>query len=125
MTSETVHATLRQNVEKASLDSWPLAPEQVIEGDPQASGTVLWKSDDSKLANGIWECTPGSFNWVHADETACLVKGRATVTPEGGEPIEIAAGDVVFFPEGTKTRWEIQETVRKAFHLHAAEGLPF
>ena len=118
-------AGIRETVSEAKLDPFPVPAEWVIEGNPQGSAVILWKSADGKQCNGIWECTPGTFNWIHTDETATLVSGRVTVTPEGGEPFEIAAGDVVFFPEGTKTRWEVHETVRKAFHLHAAEGLPF
>jgi uncharacterized cupin superfamily protein len=116
---------LKQAVSEASLDPMPIAAESVIQGDPQASAAILWMSADHKNCNGIWECTPGTFDWTHTDETATLVAGRATVTPEGGEPMEIASGDVIFFPDGTKSRWEVHETVRKAFHLHAAEGLPF
>jgi uncharacterized cupin superfamily protein len=116
---------LKQKVSEARLDPFPVPAEWVIEGDPQGSATILWRSDDGKQCNGIWECTPGTFNWIHTDETATLVAGRVTVTLEGGEAMEIEAGDVVFFPEGTKSRWEVHETVRKAFHLHAAEGLPF
>lgn len=115
----------RDHVSSARLDPWPLAPEQVVAGDPQAAGTILWKSADSKLCNGVWSCTPGTFDWEHADETLCVVEGRATITPEGGEPFEISPGDVVFLAEGTKTRWQVHETIRKAFHLHAAAGLPF
>ena len=118
-------SAVKQKVSDAALEPMPIPAEWVIEGDPKASATLLWKSADGKQANGIWECTPGTFSWIHTDETATLVAGRVTVTPEGGEPIEISAGDVVFFPEGTKTRWEVHETVRKAFHLHAADGLPF
>jgi uncharacterized cupin superfamily protein len=124
-TKATTTGALKAGVRDAALDPWPIPAEQVLEGDPQASGLLLWKSDDSTLANGIWECTPGLFTWVHADETLCLVDGKVTVTPEGGEPLEIRPGDVVFFPEGMKTEWRVEETVRKAFHLHSAAGLPF
>jgi uncharacterized cupin superfamily protein len=123
--STQAQAAVTQRVSEARLEPMPIPAEWVLEGDPQASAVLLWRSADGKQANGIWECTPGTFNWVHTDETATLVAGRVTVTPEGGEPIEIQAGDVVFFPEGTKTQWQVHETVRKAFHLHAAEGLPF
>ena len=90
MSTDTATGTLKASVGEAKLDPWPLAPEQVAEGDPQASGTILWKSTDSRLCNGIWECSPGTFDWVHAEETACLVAGRVTVTPEGEEAMEIA-----------------------------------
>ena len=125
MSSSTTTAVVRDEVSTAALDSWPIAPEQVVAGDPQASGALLWKSADSRLANGVWACTPGTFDWVHADETLCVVEGRATITPQGGEPFDIGPGSIAFFPEGTRTRWQVHETLRKAFHLHSEAGLPF
>ena len=116
---------LKVTVAEASLDPVPVPVEWVIEGDPQGSAVILWKSEDGKQCMGIWECTPGLFNWTHTDETATIVKGRVTVSIEGGKTLELAAGDVAFFPEGTTSRWHIHETVRKSFHLHAADGLPF
>jgi uncharacterized protein len=123
MAPQVATQVVSERVVDAQLDSWPLATDQVIAGDPQAHGKLLWKSDDGTLANGIWQCTPGTFRWTHANETACVVQGRATITPEGGEPFTLAAGDLVFFPEGTKTEWRVEETLRKAFHLHSAGGL--
>ena len=116
---------LSQSVSAAALAPMPLDPAQVVDGDPQASATILWQSEDGKQCNGVWECTPGVFDYVHTDETACVVAGSVTVTPEGAAPIELGPGDVVFFPEGSRTRWDVHETVRKAFHLHASNGLGF
>lgn len=123
--STTSTGTLKERVAEARLEPMPIPAEWVIEGDPQASGVILWKSPDGKHCMGIWECTSGTFDWTHTDETATIVLGRVTVTPAGGEPMELAPGDVAFFPEGTKSRWQVHEPVRKSFHLHAAEGLPF
>jgi uncharacterized cupin superfamily protein len=124
MSTETTTPTIaKAHVSTAQLDPWPIPREQVIDGDPRASGVILWKSDDGTLANGIWECTPGTFSWVHANETLCLVEGHVTVTPENGEPFDISPGDIVFFPEGTKTQWHVTEKLRKGFQLQAAGGL--
>lgn len=114
-----------QRVTEAKLDPHPLPVEWVIDGDPCTTALVLWESSDGKQASGIWECTPGTFHWFHTDETATIVAGRATITPERGQPFEIKAGDVVFFPEKAKTLWQVHETVRKSFHLHASKGIPF
>jgi uncharacterized cupin superfamily protein len=118
------HQAFSADVGSAPLEPWPLDPAQIIDGDPQASGTLLWKSEDSTLAVGIWRCTPGSFSWNHVDETLVVIDGRATVEREdGGDPVELAPGTVAFFPEGLRTRWTVHETVRKGFHLHSAQPL--
>jgi uncharacterized cupin superfamily protein len=124
MAQQTISA-FKQRISDHALEPMPLDPGQIISGDPQASGVILWKSPDGKDCNGIWQCTPGVFNYTHTDETATLVAGRVTVTFEAGEPLELGPGDIAFFPEGSTTKWEVHETVRKSFHLHTAEGLPF
>jgi uncharacterized cupin superfamily protein len=118
-------AVTTAEVSSALLEAWPLDAAQIISGDPQASGTLLWKSEDSTLAMGIWACTPGSFEWTHADEMAVVIEGRATVERESDDPVELAPGVAVFFPEGLTTRWTVHEHLRKAFHLHSSEPLPF
>jgi hypothetical protein len=106
------------------LEPWPLEPGQILDGDPEASGRLLWKSADGTLAVGIWRCTPGSFTWDHVDETLVVIEGHATVEREdGGGTIELRPGVVAFFPEGLRTRWRVRETVRKGFHLHSAQAL--
>lgn len=94
MTTQNIAGTLKESVSQARLEARPIAPEQVLDGDPQASGTILWKSADGTLANGIWECTPGTFSRLQPNETLCL-EGEVTVTPEGGEAFTIRPGDVV------------------------------
>jgi uncharacterized cupin superfamily protein len=122
----TVTTALTVRVADAALDPWPLTAEQVLEGSPDARGALLWRSEDNRLANGVWECTPGRFTWSFVwDETATLHRGAATVTPRGGTPLELRAGDLVFFPRGLETEWLVTDTVRKSFHVHAADGLPF
>src|SRR5579872_970700 len=110
------------HVPSAPLEPWPFEEGQVLAGEPQASGAILWKSGDGRLAVGVWCCTPGSFSWTHVDETLVVIEGRVTVEREdGGEPVELAPGVVAFFPEGLRTRWTVHETVRKGFHLHSSQ----
>ena len=40
-----------------------------------------------------------------------------TVTPDGGEPTVINAGDVAVFPRGWSGTWDIHETVRKVYAI--------
>ena len=109
-------------VEDAVLGPAPIPADDIISGDPQSTMAILWRSDDNKLYNGIWECTPGVFTLSHPGETVCCVQGRATITPEGGEPVTLGPGDMAYIPEGTVARWEVHETIRKAFHSHDSSG---
>jgi uncharacterized cupin superfamily protein len=50
-----------------------------------------------------------------------FLEGRATFTPDVGEPIEITAGDVVHFPERSLGVWDILEASRKIFMVFDEE----
>jgi uncharacterized protein len=65
---------------------------------------------------GVWESTPGSYlRQVPNPELMHILSGRCTFTPEGGQPLEIEAGDTVFFPAHTNGRWDMKDNVRKVF----------
>ena len=67
----------------------------------------------------IWEKEVSTFPWTYdANETCYILEGRVIVTPEGGEPVEIQAGDLVTFPTGMHCTWEILEPIRKHYNFH-------
>jgi hypothetical protein len=66
----------------------------------------------------IWEKEVSRFNWVYDDtETCYLLDGRVVVEPEGGDPVEFGAGDLVIFPKGLKCTWDIKEDVKKHYNF--------
>lgn len=63
-----------------------------------------------------WNCDPDEFDWQYPfDETAYVKKGKVIVTEEGGEQVEIKAGDLVTFPKGMKCRWKVIERIEKVY----------
>lgn len=67
----------------------------------------------------IWEKEVSTFPWTYdANETCYILEGRVIVTPDGGEPVDIQAGDLVTFPAGMSCTWEILEPIRKHYHFH-------
>jgi uncharacterized cupin superfamily protein len=44
-----------------------------------------------------------------------ILAGSCTFTPEGGEPLALEAGDVVYFPANTNGRWDIAQALRKVY----------
>ena len=65
---------------------------------------------------GIWECSPGRWQrTIVQEEFAHFIKGSARFIPDDGEPINIRAGDSIWFPANSTGVWEIAEDVRKVY----------
>lgn len=66
----------------------------------------------------IWEKETSTFPWTYdATETCYLLEGDVVVTPDGGEPVQIQAGDLVTFPAGMDCTWQIRAAVRKHYRF--------
>ncbi|NOZ19724.1 MAG: cupin domain-containing protein [Planctomycetes bacterium] len=64
----------------------------------------------------IWSKEESEFPWSYDDpETCYILEGNVIVTPDGGEPVEINAGDLVTFPSGMSCTWKINKAVRKHY----------
>ncbi len=64
----------------------------------------------------IWEKEESEFPWSYsAAETCYILEGRVIVTPDGGDAVEIEAGDLATFPQGMSCRWDIKEKIRKHY----------
>jgi uncharacterized protein len=99
----------------AALEDWgPLAEAT---GEPmQTSGLTLWSDGDQEA--GVWECTPGPSYWkLETNEVVHILAGRMTVTPDGGEPQDVGAGDIAVFPRGWAGTWQIHDTIRKVYAI--------
>ncbi|OOZ41299.1 cupin domain-containing protein [Solemya elarraichensis gill symbiont] len=66
----------------------------------------------------IWKKEVSTFPWTYAEQETCyFLRGKAIVTPEGGEPVEMGRGDLVTFPKGMSCTWEILKDVEKHYQL--------
>ena len=71
---------------------------------------------DKQVEVGVWECSPGVWRrQVKQAELCHFVMGHCFFTPEGGQAMEIVAGDAVFFPPNSEGVWDVKETVRKTY----------
>jgi hypothetical protein len=95
----------------ATLDGWI-----VTAGNPQMTTWVLHEAADGTMMAGIWECTPGRYHATYtAYEYVVLIEGRITITPDGGTPVTVVAGDAFVVEKDFKGTWVIEEKVRKHF----------
>ncbi len=64
----------------------------------------------------IWRKEVSRFDWHYDNEEICYVlEGEAIVTPNGGKPVTIGQGDLVYFPAGMSCRWEITADIEKHY----------
>jgi hypothetical protein len=96
---------------ETDLDGWV-----VTEGAPRMTTWVLHTAADGSMMAGYWEATPGSYHATYtAYEFVHLIEGRITITPDGGTPVTVTAGDAFVVEKDFKGTWKIEETVRKHF----------
>uniref|UniRef100_A0A383W9H6 (S)-ureidoglycine aminohydrolase cupin domain-containing protein n=1 Tax=Tetradesmus obliquus TaxID=3088 RepID=A0A383W9H6_TETOB len=66
-----------------------------------------------------WGCGASKFPWSYAENETCYVlQGRVLVTPDGGEAVEIKAGDMATFPAGMSCTWDVKEAINKHYNFH-------
>ena len=95
----------------ADLDGWI-----VTEGSPGMKTWVLHTAADGSMVSGIWECSVGSYHATYtAYEYVVLIAGRIVITPDGGSPVTVRAGDAFVVEPAFKGTWKIEEAVRKHF----------
>lgn len=97
----------------SELDAAPLAPEQVVDGDPEVRVLALHAADDLEV--GVWQHGTGVSTDVEADEVFVVLSGRATVEVEGGPTLQVGPGDVGLLTAGARTTWTVHETLRKVY----------
>ncbi len=90
------------------------APDRLISGDPVFT---TWNLEDRDgLYCGIWQSTPGKWRVAYDEwEYFHILSGHSILTPEGGEPIHLRAGDSQIIRPGFTGTWEVVETTRKDY----------
>ena len=104
----------RHAAARAELDSpWPGTARS---GDPQTVTVNAYVSPDGRLLSGTWESSPGVWDVDYADWEYChVLEGRCVITPEGGAPVELRAGDCFVVEPGLRGTWEVLERLRKYY----------
>lgn len=107
---------ITSDVKKLYKESIPStdAPTNLIE--------VIHKPSQSKLKEldvaswDSWEKEVSTFKSnKKRDEMFYVLKGKFTVTPEGGTPISFNEGDLATFRKGLKCTWDVTSDVKKVY----------
>jgi uncharacterized protein len=96
------------------LQPAPIPADWITEGAPQARSKRLATSADGTASVMAWSCTPGRFTWHYTvDEFIHIISGEIVVTDENGQSRRLGPGDMVFFPAGSVSHWQVTKEVRK------------
>lgn len=111
-------STIKFRPEDLAGGSGEPVPVPVPLGEPvsQVLSRSIASSSNPRTRVGVWECTPGRWRrQVMQAEFCHFLAGECTFTPDQGEPIEVRAGDVLYFPPQSTGVWDILSASRKIF----------
>lgn len=91
-------------------------PSRLVRGAPEHRTWMLDESEGGKMFAGVWESTPGAWRVAYDEWEFCtILSGVSIVTPEGGAPVTLKAGDSFVLRPGFTGVWDVVETTRKSF----------
>ena len=109
---------------KQGLSDCSVVPcEAVLSGQANEIGELLHVSGNEDLSIGVWECTPYAEILAYPDKTTefChVLKGKVELTNPDGTTMVFEAGDSYIVPAGFEGKFEVLETLRKIYVIHAA-----
>ena len=104
------------NVVADQLDDWGTVGAPISAPPCALRGVKIAASTPQQPDIGVWECSPGRYRrQILSAESMHILSGEAMFTPDGGAPVRLVAGDVVFFPSNTLGEWDIRSTLRKMY----------
>jgi uncharacterized cupin superfamily protein len=89
------------------------------DSDAEVWATRLYTNDQENQFHGVWQAAPGTHANLPGQETVVILSGKATVTGQNGDAVDVSAGDLVFIDAGEVTTWKVHETIRKVFVINA------
>ncbi len=88
------------------------------DSDAEVWAERLYANDQDTQFHGVWQAAPGTHSNLPGQETVVILSGRATVTGESGNSVEVGEGDLVFIDAGEVATWNVHETIRKVFVIN-------
>ncbi|GAB2569269.1 cupin domain-containing protein [Leucobacter ruminantium] len=104
---------------RAAVELDAVPAEDVISGSPEQGVLELGPIGGAEV--GIWELRGGTVTDTEVDEMFVVLSGGATIDlldgpgVEPGTVVEVGPGDVMRLVAGTRTRWTVEDHIRKVY----------
>lgn len=90
--------------------------EKLIAGDPRQGVANLYSDPTSQFHCGVWAAEPATWRVRYSEHEFChLLEGRILIREDGGEALEVRAGDSFVVPAGFAGTWQVLERARKLY----------
>lgn len=100
-------------------ESYHLAPERLLAGNPRQTAWVHYASADGRFSAGQWRSEVGKWR-IHytEDEYCCMLEGLSILSSDDGVVSTLRPGDEFVIPRGFRGTWEVVEPTLKRFVIH-------
>ena len=98
-----------------------LAPEKLLDGDPEQRLWAGYADPSGKFFAGVWESDPGTWRVQYTEEEYCrILEGCSIITASDGAAITVGPGDEFVIPRGFSGTWQVVERTRKTYVIYEA-----
>lgn len=103
---------------QVEIDLLDVPTDESVDGRPVQGSVELGSVGSAEV--GVWELRGGTVTDTEIDELFVVISGSAIIEfVEEDRTIEVTPGDIVRLVAGTRTRWTVQDHIRKVYIAEA------
>lgn len=107
-------ANLRVSGTRVGVDLEHVPAADVVSGAPRQGVAELGAIGGAEV--GVWELRDGVVTDTEVDEVFVVLSGGATIELlDEDRTVEVGPGDVMRLLAGTRTRWTVEDHIRKVY----------
>jgi len=113
----------RLGADAGAGESYFVAPEKLISGNPKQTAWVQHTSADGRFSAGLWHSEVGKWSVRYTEHEYCrILEGLSIITAADGQAITVRPGDEFVIPRGFVGTWEVLQPTRKRFVMHEPDA---
>jgi len=104
-------------------ESYFIAPEKRIAGNPKQTAWVQHASEDQRFSAGLWHSEVGKWSIRYTEQEYCrILEGVSLITAADGQVVTVRPGDEFVIPRGFVGTWEVLQPTLKRFVIYELDA---